>query len=499
MFEKVLVANRGEIAVRIIRTLKEMGLKSVAVYSEADADAPHTWLADEAVPIGPPEPPESYLNIPRLMEAARRTGAQAVHPGYGFLSENPAFAEACEKAGLVFIGPPASAMRQAGDKAGSKALARKVGVPVTPGSDRCESLEEAERFAREVGFPLLLKASGGGGGKGMRKVFRPEDLREAFESARREALHAFGDPGLLVERFIHPARHIEVQVIADHRGRVLALGERECSLQRRYQKIVEEAPSPFVTPDLRQRLLESAQRLMSAVGYRNAGTVEFLVGPDGEFYFMEINARLQVEHPVTEMVLGLDLVRLQVEVAMGLPLPLEGAPQPRGHAIEARLYAEDPARDFLPSPGRVLALHWPHLPGVRVDSGLREGLEVPPYYDPMVAKIIAWGVDREQARRRLVQALRETVVLGVVTNQSFLIDLLESPAMVRGETTTTTVSEWKWTPPEPDPLALLGGALALAREGRRPAREAVPTASGAQVYSPWRVLGRFRLLERSGF
>jgi len=446
----VLVANRGEIALRVIRACRELGIRSVAVYSEADRAAPHVEAADEAYPLGPAPAAESYLRIPKLLEVARGSGADAVHPGYGFLAESAAFARAVEAAGLVWIGPPPEAIERVGDKAQARALARRAGVPVVPGADAADAGGEASSDpeaiaaqARALGFPVLLKAAAGGGGKGMRLVRDPEALPEAIAAAQREAQGAFGDPRLLVERFLHPARHVEVQILGDAHGRVIALGERECSLQRRHQKIVEEAPSPAVSEGLRARMEEAAVRLAEAVGYRNAGTVEFLLAPDGSFYFLEVNARLQVEHPVTEAVWGVDLVQAQIRLAAGAPLPEalggERPSGPRGHAVEARLYAEDPEAGFLPMSGELLRVEWPGGPGVRVDAGVRAGGTVSPHYDPLLAKLIAWGPDRETARRRLVRALEETIVLGVVTNRDFLLELLESPAFRDGETYTHTV------------------------------------------------------------
>ncbi|MBI4233305.1 MAG: ATP-grasp domain-containing protein, partial [Chloroflexi bacterium] len=420
--------------------------------------------------------------------------AGAVHPGYGFLAENPAFPQACREAGLVFIGPPPEAMRLMGDKVHARALARSLGVPIVPGSPHCETMEQIHKAAEQTGFPLLLKAAGGGGGRGMRKVLRIEELEEAARSAQREAVSAFGDPRLLVERLVDSARHVEVQIVGDSRGQVVALGERECSLQRRYQKIVEEAPSPVVTPTLRARLLDAATRLGEAAGYQNAGTIEFLVGPDLDFFFMEMNTRLQVEHPVTEAVLGVDLVRMQIEVALGLPLSITGPLPPRGHAMEARLYAEDAYRGFLPATGKLLLLRWPHLPGLRVDTGVTEGQEIVPFYDPLLAKVIAWGVDREQARRRLVAALQQTVLLGLTTNQGFLIDLLESAPLVNGMTFTTTVDALALKPPPPSDLAVVAAALSLMAEPPQGAPQG--TAAGDDPYSPWKTLGHFRLWER---
>lgn len=443
MFETVLVANRGEIAVRVIRTLRSMGVRSVAVYSDADADARHVREADTAVRIGPAPAAESYLSVERLLEAAARTGARAVHPGYGFLAENAGFARACEKAGLVFIGPPADAISLMGDKIRAKETVRAAGVPVVPGSSGSgltdEQLADA---AREIGVPVLLKPSAGGGGKGMRLVRDASVLADEIAAARREARASFGDDTLLVERWIDRPRHIEIQVLADGHGGVVHLGERECSLQRRHQKIIEEAPSVLLDEKTRAAMGEAAVQAARSCGYRGAGTVEFIVpGNDpSSYYFMEMNTRLQVEHPVTELITGLDLVEWQLRVAAGEPLPFaQDGIRLTGHAIEARVCAEDPARGFLPSGGTVLRLREPQGDGVRTDSGLSEGTEVGSLYDPMLSKVIAYGADRATALRKLRAALAETVTLGVQTNAGFLRRLLAHPAVVSGELDTGLV------------------------------------------------------------
>ncbi|MER5430689.1 biotin carboxylase N-terminal domain-containing protein [Streptomyces sp. NPDC002588] len=438
MFDTVLVANRGEIAVRVIRTLRSLGVRSVAVFSDADAQARHVREADTAVRIGPPPAAESYLSVTRLLEAAARTGAQAVHPGYGFLAENADFARACAGAGLVFIGPPADAISLMGDKIRAKETVKAAGVPVVPGG-RDPELAEA---ARELGAPVLLKPSAGGGGKGMRLVRDLSVLEEEIAAARREARASFGDDTLLVERWIDRPRHIEIQVLADAHGNVVHLGERECSLQRRHQKVVEEAPSVLLDEATRASMGEAAVQAARSCGYRGAGTVEFIVpGSDPSSYsFMEMNTRLQVEHPVTELVTGLDLVEWQLRVAAGEPLGF-GQEDVRltGHAIEARVCAEDPARGFLPSGGTVVRLHEPQGDGVRTDSGLSEGTEVGSLYDPMLSKVIAYGPDRATALRKLRAALAETVTLGVPTNAGFLRRLLAHPAVVAGELDTGLV------------------------------------------------------------
>ncbi len=443
MFETVLVANRGEIAVRIMRTLRALGIRSVAVYSDADAGALHVAIADVAVRIGPAPARESYLSVEAVIAAALESGAQAIHPGYGFLSENPALAEACVANGIVFVGPPVSAIEAMGDKIAAKATVSAAGVPVVPGSSGA-GLDDAalSEAARAVGFPVLLKPSAGGGGKGMRLVEEEQQLAPAIESARREARGAFGDDTLLVERFVRNPRHIEIQVLADTYGNVIHLGERECSLQRRHQKIVEEAPSPLLSVEVRAAMGAQAVEAARACGYTSAGTVEFIVSADrpDEFFFMEMNTRLQVEHPVTEMVYGVDLVEQQLRIAAGERLTLvQDALQPRGHAIETRIYAEDPSRGFLPTGGVVHGLTEPVGDGVRFDSGIAVGSLIGSDYDPMLAKLIAWGDDRALALHRLDHALAETAVLGVTTNVGFLRRLLADADVQAGALDTGLV------------------------------------------------------------
>ena len=415
---KVLIANRGEIAVRILRGLRDCGIEGAVVYSEPDRASLPVLLADEAYCIGPAPSRESYLRGEALVELAQRIGADAIHPGYGFLSENAAFSKLCRDSGVTFIGPPPEAMAAMGSKIESRRLMRAAGVPVVPGGqDPLPDLASAQKLAAEVGYPVMIKASAGGGGKGMRMVRTPTDLAEAFRSARSEASASFGDDAVYVEKYIEEPRHVEIQVFGDMHGKVVSLGERECSLQRRHQKVVEESPSPVVDPDLRRRMGEAAVRAAAAVGYVNAGTVEFLLAPDGSFYFLEMNTRLQVEHPVTELVTGLDLVVAQLRVASGEPLgPEFDAVVPHGHAVEVRLYAEDPYNRFQPSPGTINRLRWPQGPGVRVDSGVYEGSSVSIHYDPMLAKLIVWGADRAQALSRLSRALAEIRVEGIRTN-----------------------------------------------------------------------------------
>ncbi|MFD9715653.1 acetyl/propionyl/methylcrotonyl-CoA carboxylase subunit alpha [Streptomyces sp. NPDC059076] len=443
MFDTVLVANRGEIAVRVIRTLRSLGVRSVAVFSDADADARHVHEADTAVRIGPPSAAESYLSVPRLLQAAARTGAQAVHPGYGFLAENAPFARACADAGLVFIGPPPEAIALMGDKIRAKETVRAAGVPVVPGSSGSGLTDDQlAAAAREIGMPVLFKPSAGGGGKGMRLTRAESELLEEIAAARREARSSFGDDTLLVERWIDRPRHIEIQVLADAHGNVVHLGERECSLQRRHQKVIEEAPSVLLDDETRAAMGAAAVEAARSCGYVGAGTVEFIVpGTDrGAYYFMEMNTRLQVEHPVTELITGLDLVEWQLRVAAGERLPYaQDDITLTGHAIEARICAEDPSRGFLPSGGTILALHEPQGHGIRTDSGLSEGSEVSSLYDPMLSKVIAYGPDRPTALRRLRAALADTVTLGVPTNAGFLRRLLAHPDVVSGEMDTGLV------------------------------------------------------------
>ena len=441
MLRRVLIANRGEIAVRIIRGCRELGVESVAVFSDADAAAPHVMLADRAVRIGPPAAAFSYLSIDAVLDAARETKADGVHPGYGFLSENDTFAARCEEAGIVFIGPPAHVIASMGSKISARQLAQAAGVPVVPGEAPDEQTDAAiADAARRVGLPVLLKPSEGGGGIGMKAVRDDSQLLAAIQQGRREAHAAFGDGRLYVERLVDRPRHIEVQIMADAHGHVVHLFERECSLQRRHQKVIEETPSTAVTPALRSRLGDAAVAIARAAGYRNAGTVEFLVegvGDRARFYFLEMNTRLQVEHPITEQVVGVDLVHAQLAVASGEPLPwTQEELSQRGHAIEARVYAEDAANGDLPQAGPLLLYREPRLPGVRVDAGVTEGGEVTVHYDPMIAKVIASGETREVTRRRLVTALRGFPVLGVRTNIPFLINILEHPAVAAGDLDT---------------------------------------------------------------
>lgn len=504
MFKKILVANRGEIAARIIRACREMGIAAVAVYSEADRRSLHAQLADEALCIGPPAARDSYLSIERIVQAALQSGADAVHPGYGFLAENAEFARAVQLAGLAFIGPPPQAIEVMGDKGRSRALAQQAGVPVAPGYQGEDDDTVLAAQAAEIGYPLMVKAAAGGGGKGMRVVLQAEDLPEALAAARREALHAFGDQRLILERYVPRARHIEFQVLGDSRGNLVHLFERECSVQRRHQKIIEESPSPFLDDDLRAQMGAAAVLAARACGYENAGTVEFIVDPQTRaFYFLEMNTRLQVEHPVTEMITGIDLVQWQIHIAAGEPLPFRQEDlRRRGHAIECRLYAEDPANNFLPAAGKLLRFVEPKGPGVRVDSGFASGGEITTHYDPLIAKVITWAETRPAAIRRMAAALQETVILGLVNNGQFLQDALAAPGFQSGEVYTTWVEDYfgDWQPREctaPPEVAAAAGIIGAAETA--PAAEAAAgivgaagtapaaaAAAGCDPYSPWK-------------
>ncbi|HEV8672657.1 MAG TPA: acetyl-CoA carboxylase biotin carboxylase subunit [Methylomirabilota bacterium] len=486
MFAKLLVANRGEIAVRVIRACRDAGIRTVAVYSDADREALHVRLADEAYPIGPAPAAQSYLAIDRLIDVARRAGAQAVHPGYGFLAENARFAEACRAAGLTFVGPPPEAIAAMGDKTAARRTAATCGVPLVPGTrEPVGSDDEAARAARELGYPVMIKATLGGGGKGMRLVANPGELGAALRLARSEAASAFGDAGVYLEKTLAEPRHIEIQVLADADGHVVHLGERECSIQRRHQKLVEEAPSPLVDPPLRRAMGEAACRLVAAVGYRNAGTVEFLVDAERRFYFLEVNTRLQVEHPVTELVTGLDLVREQLRLAAGEPLGYtQGDVIARGWAIECRISAEDPAAHFRPSPGRITAWRPPAGPWVRVDAGVYEGAEVPIHYDPLMAKLIVWGRDRGDAIRRMAGALAEFGVAGVRTTIPFHAAVMVHPDFVAGRLSTAFVERMgSGLVPRPDPararVAMIAAALHAYRQAGRAWRSAVAPGPSA--------------------
>ena len=491
-FRKVLVANRGEIAVRVLRALRELDITSAVVYSDPDRAALHVLLADEAYRIGPAPSRESYLRGAAIVELARSIGADAIHPGYGFLSENASFAALCRDAGITFIGPSPEAIAAMGSKVESRRLMIDAGVPVVPGGrDPLPDLESAQRAAGEIGYPVMLKAAAGGGGKGMRRIDRPDDFAAAFRAARSEAASSFGDDAVYLEKYLDRPRHVEIQVMGDGHGTVVSLGERECSLQRRHQKVVEEAPSPVVGPQLRRRMGEAAVQAAQAVGYANAGTVEFLLADDGNFYFLEMNTRLQVEHPVTELVTGLDLVVAQLLVAQGEPLPAEfHEVEPFGHAVEVRLYAEDPAHGFTPSPGRIVRLRWPEGPGVRNDCGVYEGGEVSIHYDPMLGKLIVWGRDREQALRRLGRALAETLVEGVATTIPLFQALLADPDFRAGRLDIAMLDrklaagELAFARPDPQrDLPFVAAALAhFDRCGRAAAGTETPAAGRRKAW-----------------
>lgn len=513
-FQKVLIANRGEIALRVIRACRELGLTSVAVYSEADRQALHTRMADEAYYIGPAPASQSYLHIPTLIEVARRAGAQAVHPGYGFLSENAEFVEACVEAGLVFIGPTAEMQRAVGEKTAARETARQADVPIVPGA-LLDGLENSaiQELAKQIGYPLLLKAAAGGGGKGIRFVRDSRDLLSSLRTARSEAKSAFGDDRVYMEKAIAPARHIEVQFIADTHGHVVHLGERECSIQRRHQKLIEEAPSPIMDEELRQRITSAAVNLIRTIGYVNAGTAEFLLGPDRNFYFLEINARIQVEHPVTEWCTGLDLVQEQFRVAAGLPLSFSQEQVAfRGAAIECRISAEDPENRFLPATGMVQALQEPSGPGVRVDSGLYAGLQVPLFYDPLLSKLIVWGSDRAQAIARMRRALEEYQIVGVRTTLPFSRWLMDQPRYIAGDFSTDFIAE-EWGEKgrlreattaaneesrqlTPEKVAALVGALLMHEHEQEEQLRRQPVGAESSDGSRWRMAGRMETLRR---
>jgi acetyl-CoA carboxylase, biotin carboxylase subunit len=500
MFRKILIANRGEIAVRILRACRELGIRSAAVFSDVDRNALHVRLADEAYPIGPAPSRESYLRMDKMMDVARRAGSDAVHPGYGFLAENPGFARACAEAGITFIGPSAEAMEALGAKTAARQLARRADVPTVPGTvDAIVNVEEARELAQNMGYPVLLKAVAGGGGKGMRLVEADADFPGALRDASSEALNAFGNPSVYLEKYLQKPRHIEIQILADTHGRVVSLGERECSVQRRHQKVVEEAPSSIVTPELRKRMGDAAVRLARASGYTNAGTVEFLVDGHYNFYFLEVNTRLQVEHPVTEQVTGLDLVKLQIAIAAGHRLPFAWETiTPRGHAMEVRLYAEDPENHFFPSPGTILSRHAPSGPGIRVDEGVYEGWTVPMEYDPLLSKLIAWGNSREETIARLRRALEEYSITGIKTNTALFRRILAEPDFLRAEIHTSWLDELLGRPhPPPEASGSVRDAATIAAALWQAARSgAAPAGANGVADSAWKREGRRRQLER---
>ncbi len=511
MFKKILIANRGEIAVRVIRACRELGIPSVAVFSDVDRAALHVRKADEAYPIGPAPAAESYLRMDKILDVAKRSGADAIHPGYGFLSENAKFAQACADAGVKFIGPTPAAMEMMGSKTRARQEMEKAGVPFVPGTSQgLVSIEEAEQVAERVGYPVMLKAAAGGGGKGMRLVHKREDLRAAVEGAKSEAQRSFGDSEVYIEKAIVNPRHIEMQVLADEHGNTVWLGERECSIQRRHQKVLEEAPSPMVDPDMRRRMGEVAVRVAQAANYTNAGTVEFLVDQQKNFYFLEMNTRLQVEHPVTECITGLDLVHLQIHIAQGEPLPFKQEDVSiRGHAIECRIYAEDPDNNYFPSPGKITLLLAPSGPGIRRDSGMYEGWTVPIDYDPLLAKLVGYGTDRPQAIQRLQRALYEYFVAGIKTNISLFQRILSDPDFQAGKLDTgyldRLMKQGKADPiahhGSPEVAAIAAGlfaaldaSAATRSSGTAGIGQSGTTSTPALATSNWKVRGRAEAL-----
>jgi 3-methylcrotonyl-CoA carboxylase alpha subunit len=501
MYSRILIANRGEIAVRIIRACRELGIETIAVYSEIDRNALHVRLADRAYPIGPAPASQSYLSIANILQAARESAAQAIHPGYGFLSENAEFARAVREAGLDFIGPPAEAIQAMGDKAQARERMHQVGVPVVPGYQGKDNGKGFARIAARIGYPLLVKAAAGGGGKGMRVAWKAADLQEAMAAARREALHAFGDGRLIYERYVPRAHHVEIQVLADHFGNIVHLFERECSVQRRHQKIIEESPSPLLDESLRNRMGAAAVAAAESVGYTNAGTVEFILDPiKKEFYFLEMNTRLQVEHPVTELVTGLDIVQWQIRLAAGESLPFtQDQVHARGHALECRIYAEDPANNFLPATGQLMRFIQPIGPGVRVDTGFTTGDQITIHYDPLIAKIITFAESRDSAIRKMRSALCETVLLGLTTNWQFLQDILAHSDFQAGRVHTTWIDDQlkDWRPPDcPLPAEVLIAA-ALTQFGSAGVSDQSTSAQDRETdpYSPWRAANSFRIGE----
>lgn len=494
MFDKILIANRGEIVVRVIATCREMGIKTVAVYSEADRSALHVLEADEAVCLGPSASAESYLNMDKIIAAAKQTGAQAIHPGYGFLAENSLFVQRCKEEGIVFIGPPAQAVRDLGDKTVARRTMINSGVPVIPGMMQAEADPDVlMKEAALIGYPVLIKAAAGGGGKGMRIVRSAGDLREATESASREAKSAFGNGAIYLEKYLHQPRHVEFQILADNHGNVIHLLERECSIQRRHQKIIEETPSTALTPKLREEMGKAAVAAARASGYVNAGTVEFLVDHDSKFYFLEVNTRLQVEHPITEMITGIDLVRQQIEIAAGNALKFSQSDiVGRGHAIECRIYAEDPMSAFLPSSGKIAFVREPRGPGIRNDSGVYSGYTVPMEYDPILSKLITHAESRHECIDRMNRALKDYVVLGVLTPIPFLMDILSSEAFIKGETYTdfidTHFADWH---PAMEGVDLACVAYVVDNMANHRAKKNFIQTDG-EAYSPWQTLGNFR-------
>ncbi|MFQ6083362.1 MAG: acetyl-CoA carboxylase biotin carboxylase subunit [Candidatus Aminicenantia bacterium] len=498
MFKKILVANRGEITVRIIKACQELSISTVAVYSEIDRDSLHVQMADEAICIGPPPPLESYLNMDAIISAAKKSRAQAIHPGYGFLAENPSFAQRCEQENIIFIGPNSKALALVGDKVRSRKTVEKIGVPIIPGmKSKGKGMVEFTTEAKRIGYPVMIKASAGGGGKGMRIVSSEKELKSAVEAGMREAKSAFGDESLYLEKYLVEPRHVEFQVLADNYGNVVHLFERECSIQRRHQKIVEETPSPVLTPDLRSKMGEAAKKVIEASGYNNAGTVEFLLDKNKNFYFLEVNARIQVEHPITELTTGIDLVKQQILIASGEKLTLnQDQLSQRGHSIECRIYAEDPINNFLPCSGKILFLKEPKGPGIRHDCGIYAGYEVSIYYDPILAKLIVWAENRESAYQRMINALNDYVILGVRTTIDFLKEVISHPEFIAGRTHTNFIeknlTDWqeKYKDKKNIDLALLIAAVHSYNQTLGKAKISSPKKT---TYSPWLTLGKWRI------
>jgi acetyl-CoA carboxylase biotin carboxylase subunit len=499
MFKKILIANRGEIAIRVAKACHELGIKVIGIYSTIDKESLHLKYCDEAVLIGEPPPLLSYLNIKRIIEVAKETGAEAIHPGYGFLAENPDFAKACEENGIVFIGPDSKALALVGDKVASRITAKNVGAPIIPGMEMVgKDIEEFKKIASSVGYPVIVKASMGGGGKGMRIVHDEQELLVSVEAGRREAKSAFGDESVYLEKYLKKPRHIEFQVLRDKYGNVVHLCERECSIQRRHQKIIEETPSPALTPELREKMGETAKKIITAAGYVNAGTVEFLLDKDKNFYFLEVNARVQVEHPITEMVTGYDIVKRQIMIAAGERLDIRQEDvQQRGSAIESRIYAEDPENNFFPSPGKILFVKEPLGPGIRVDSGIYSGWNVPPHYDPILSKLIVWAETRREAIARMAQALKDYIILGIKTNIPFLIRIIETPQFINGELNTHFIDEnIEVLSPKHEKIdiALISAAIQSSN------KKATPSKGETQVLAqsnPWLEIGKWEICSSS--
>ncbi|MFB0565466.1 MAG: acetyl-CoA carboxylase biotin carboxylase subunit [Candidatus Aminicenantaceae bacterium] len=498
MIKKILIANRGEIAVRIIKACQELSISTVAVYSEVDRNSLHVQMADEAVCIGPAPALESYININKIIQAAHGTEAEAIHPGYGFLAENPEFAERCEEEKIIFIGPNSKALDLVGDKVRSRQTMEKAGIPIIPGMKSVlRDISKCKFEAQKIGFPLMIKASAGGGGKGMRIVYEEKELQSSLEAGMREAKSAFGDESVYLEKYLEEPRHVEFQMLADNYGNVVHLFERECSIQRRHQKIIEETPSQALNSKLRDRMGETAKKVIQVSGYNNAGTVEFLLDKDKKFYFLEVNARLQVEHPVTEFTTGIDLVHQQILIASGEKISfIQEQLKQRGHSIECRIYAEDPANNFLPSSGKILFLKEPKGPGIRHDCGVYSGSDVPIYYDPILAKLIVWAENRDLACQRMTNALDDYVILGIKTTIKFLKDVIRSPNFRKGKTTTGFInsyfSEWKEGEEDPEGLKLALAAAAFDSFNKSFVRKGI-SAPQEEIFSPWKTLGRWRI------